>query len=104
MSRATFTAVALFALTFAAPVSAEPVYPGHAYDYRSGDYIPAPPAAPPGVYVAPAYPVPAPVAVYPVPAPPVLVYARPANCGVYRYWNGTECLDARYDPPQLFGN
>lgn len=27
------------------------------------------------------------------------VYARPANCGEYMYWNGWECLDARYYPP-----
>ena len=33
--------------------------------------------------------------------PPGWVWARPANCGEYRYWNGTECLDARDYPPDL---
>lgn len=26
---------------------------------------------------------------------------RPADCGVYRYWNGERCLDAREVPPTL---
>ncbi len=33
--------------------------------------------------------------------PPGWVWARPANCGEYRYWNGTRCLDARDYPPDL---
>jgi hypothetical protein len=24
---------------------------------------------------------------------------RPANCGVFHYWNGNECVDARAVPP-----
>lgn len=24
---------------------------------------------------------------------------RPANCGVFHYWNGDECIDARAVPP-----
>ena len=24
---------------------------------------------------------------------------RPANCGVFHYWNGDECVDARAVPP-----
>lgn len=24
---------------------------------------------------------------------------RPANCGVFHYWNGDECVDARTVPP-----
>lgn len=24
---------------------------------------------------------------------------RPANCGVFHYWNGDECVDARINPP-----
>jgi hypothetical protein len=24
---------------------------------------------------------------------------RPANCGVFHYWNGEECVDARAVPP-----
>lgn len=24
---------------------------------------------------------------------------RPANCGVFHYWNGDECVDARSVPP-----
>lgn len=26
---------------------------------------------------------------------------RPANCGVYRYWNGEYCADARDEPPYI---
>lgn len=26
---------------------------------------------------------------------------RPANCGVYRYWNGDYCADARDEPPYV---
>ena len=111
----------LFGLTLAGTAIAQPVFRGHAYDYRSGRYVPAPQVPHPAPYPPPvtAYAVPAPVAppvpapVAPPPAPayavpvpaPVLpqgwVYARPANCGVYKYWNGHECLDARYDPPDL---
>ena len=38
------------------------------------------------------------------PAPPVLyelVPVRPASCGVYRYWNGVRCADARFRPPYI---
>jgi hypothetical protein len=31
-----------------------------------------------------------------VPAP-----VRPDNCGVYRYWDGAKCADARINPPNL---
>jgi hypothetical protein len=33
--------------------------------------------------------------------PVVVVPVRPANCGVYRYWNGERCVDARFAPPDL---
>lgn len=26
---------------------------------------------------------------------------RPDNCGVFHYWDGDACVDARYDPPRL---
>ncbi len=26
---------------------------------------------------------------------------RPPDCGVYRYWDGTRCVDARFNPPSL---
>lgn len=26
---------------------------------------------------------------------------RPANCGEYKYWNGTYCADAREQPPYV---
>lgn len=29
------------------------------------------------------------------------VIVRPSNCGQYRYWNGTRCADARFQPPRL---
>jgi hypothetical protein len=33
---------------------------------------------------------------------PVVVHpVRPANCGEYRYWNGTRCVDARVVPPDV---
>lgn len=36
-------------------------------------------------------------------APPVYgwVIIRPSSCGVYRYWNGVRCVDARYRPPYV---
>jgi hypothetical protein len=30
-----------------------------------------------------------------------VVPVRPANCGVYRYWDGERCVDARFAPPDL---
>ncbi len=33
--------------------------------------------------------------------PPAVVVVRPANCGQYKYWNGTTCADARYTDPYL---
>jgi hypothetical protein len=29
------------------------------------------------------------------------VVLRPSNCGQFRYWNGTACVDARINPPNL---
>jgi hypothetical protein len=33
--------------------------------------------------------------------PVVVIPVRPANCGLYRYWNGERCVDARVVPPDL---
>ncbi|MFZ4809639.1 MAG: hypothetical protein ACOYLQ_20480 [Hyphomicrobiaceae bacterium] len=80
-------------------------------------YVPAPVyVAPPPVVVYPA-PVtiyPAPVRVYPPPTvaypPPLVVYPgntyavdgyRPSSCGVYRYWDGDRCVDARRHKPYI---
>jgi hypothetical protein len=43
---------------------------------------------------------------YPQPAegdliPEWLPPPRPANCGEYKYWNGTYCADAREQPPYV---
>jgi hypothetical protein len=27
--------------------------------------------------------------------------SRPLDCGVYHYWNGTECVDSRIVPPDI---
>lgn len=29
------------------------------------------------------------------------IAVRPASCGQYRYWDGTQCLDARDNPPDV---
>lgn len=34
-----------------------------------------------------------------VPAPVIVL--RPTSCGVYKYWNGVACVDARYTDPYL---
>jgi hypothetical protein len=34
-----------------------------------------------------------------VPAPVVVI--RPTSCGLYKYWNGMTCVDARYTNPYL---
>jgi hypothetical protein len=38
-----------------------------------------------------------------VEAPSVVVLPppRPLSCGQYRYWNGTACVDARYNDPYI---
>jgi hypothetical protein len=35
--------------------------------------------------------------------PPVVVIqpARPVSCGEFRYWDGSACVDARYNKPYL---
>ena len=35
------------------------------------------------------------------PAVIVLPPPRPLSCGQYRYWNGSACVDARYNDPYL---
>jgi hypothetical protein len=35
------------------------------------------------------------------PAVIVLPPPRPLSCGQFRYWNGTACVDARYNDPYL---
>lgn len=34
-------------------------------------------------------------------APPAVVVIRPSSCGLYKYWDGTACVDARYTEPYL---
>jgi hypothetical protein len=31
----------------------------------------------------------------------VVVPLRPRSCGQYRYWNGSTCIDARYNTPYI---
>jgi hypothetical protein len=90
------------------PYAAQPYpYAAQPYLYTAQPYAvpPQPPASP----AAPTYVVIAPNAqIYTAPSygalPSGWVYARPANCGEYRYWDGSECLDARDYPPDLSGN
>jgi len=98
------------------PVSIPPAAPRYG-DHR-GPYAaqPHPYAAQPNPYPAQPYAAPPPTYVVIAPnaqiftAPPYgalptgWVYARPANCGEYRYWDGRECLDARDYPPDLSVN
>src|SRR5262245_7408811 len=62
--------------------------------------VAAPVAVPPA---AVAVPQPAPVVPPVVVEQPVIVVRppRPESCGVYRYWNGQYCVDARYNRPYL---
>lgn len=67
----------------------------HRY-YRQHGYAPG------AVAVVPAVPVvPVPQATAPVVVAPVLVPVRPASCGQYHYWNGVQCVDARYNNPYV---
>ena len=102
--------VAVWVLASVGVASADPYFTGHSYE-RGHYYAPlyAVPPHPP-VYVAPAAPVyvvPSPYAqVYTVPVPYAVpqvrwVYARPASCGEFRYWDGVECIDARDYPPDI---
>ena len=34
-------------------------------------------------------------------SPRCLVPVRPASCGQYHYWNGVQCVDARYNNPYV---
>jgi len=84
---------------------------------RARVYVPAPVYVTPPpvvVYPAPVTIYPAPVRVYPPPAvaypPPLVVYPgntyavdayRPSSCGVYRYWDGDRCVDARRHKPYI---
>ena len=92
--------------------ASQPLYPEEGY-YAGYPYArfyatPSPPPAP-AAPAAPVVVVPVPPAeIYAAPGPvpfadpdAVTVYVRPANCGVYRYWDGTECVDARDVPPPL---
>ncbi|MEM8744857.1 MAG: hypothetical protein AAGF14_09510 [Pseudomonadota bacterium] len=111
--------VAAWIMLGSAPATADP-----SYGYHGGSPYPYPPVYTPPAYAPPAYAPPAqpqvtipqgsPVTVVVAPnaqvvttapgnatLPPGWVWARPANCGEYRYWNGTECLDARDYPPDL---
>jgi hypothetical protein len=57
----------------------------------------------PVVTTAPTIVAPAPTVVGPAPVTLGWVSTRP-NCGVYGYWNGGGCMDARFDPPVLARN
>lgn len=41
--------------------------------------------------------------VEPPPAPATRVYGwtAPESCGVFKYWDGARCVDARDDPPDI---
>jgi hypothetical protein len=56
------------------------------HDCSSPDYVP--PAAADALAVTPDGDV-------------VAVPLRPASCGQFHYWNGTACVDARYNRPYL---
>jgi hypothetical protein len=67
------------------------------------------PYAAPGAVVAPVVPA-VPVVTAPAPVPGtavegapavVMVPARPASCGEFRYWNGVACVDARLNNPYI---
>ena len=105
-------AVSIGVLTGIGAAASQPVYPDDGYyaGYHQAPLYAAP--APPPAYAAPSAPVaivptpPAEIYVVPVPVPYAYpeagpVYVRPANCGVYRYWDGNECVDARDVPPPL---
>jgi hypothetical protein len=32
---------------------------------------------------------------------PILVPVRPLSCGEYHYWDGVQCVDARFNKPYL---
>ena len=53
---------------------------------------PAPPVVPA---------VPAPVAVPQSPPVIAVVPVRPVSCGEFHYWNGSTCVDARYNTPYI---
>lgn len=60
-------------------------------------YAPAPLRPPAPVYRQP-WP---PAAAYGPPAYEWLPPPRPSSCGVYRYWDGEQCADARWYPPYI---
>jgi hypothetical protein len=62
--------------------------------------VPTAPTAPVVVPAVPADPA-APVAVPGSPPGIAVVPVRPTSCGEFRYWNGTACVDARYNTPYL---
>lgn len=41
------------------------------------------------------------VAVVPPGGPIIVAPLRPRSCGLYHYWNGWDCVDARYNDPYL---
>lgn len=91
--------VLLVLLFAAAPLfAAKQAHAQTNYGYRSG--APAGGAAP-GIAVAPVAPVRPGTRIYTTGPNPTAVYIAPKNCGVYRYWDGTQCVDARDNPPPL---
>jgi hypothetical protein len=78
------------------------VYPRHYYrqhPYGAPPVVHAVPpvvhAMPPVVHVVPPVVHVVPPVVHVVPPP------RPTSCGQYHYWNGQNCVDARYNRPYL---
>ena len=68
------------------------VYPRHYYPYGAPPVVHA---VPPVVHVVPPVVHVVPPVVHVVPPP------RPTSCGQYHYWNGQNCVDARYNRPYL---
>ncbi len=92
---------------YAASPYATPPYPAPRYNAPHYGAPPRPPvsvstAAPTTVVIAPNAQIYTGAPAYGS-LPAGWVYARPANCGEYRYWDGTECLDARDYPPDVSG-
>ena len=75
-----------------APAMVQKVDYWHRY-YRQHGYAPG------AVVVVPA---PVPDASLPaVEVAPILVPVRPLSCGEYHYWDGVQCVDARFNKPYL---
>ena len=73
------------------------VYPRHYYrQHPYGAHV-----VPPVVHVAARCPRRPPVVHVVPPVVHVVPPPRPTSCGQYHYWNGQNCVDARYNRPYL---